>query len=107
MSNLSWQELIEEILRQYSKQLIFKHWENLICTGDDHDFDMVEKAFLEQNYALEQLPYEQLFSLRVIKDKFNDIWQETQDNREYLSITLWEYCQGNCAFESCFSELFG
>ena len=104
--HLSWQELGQLVLQEYKKQLIFKHWEESICQGDDHQFDLVERAFLSGDYSLEQLPLEQRFSLQIVGNGISQIWQETQANREYLLQTLTKYFQANLAFESCFQELF-
>jgi len=103
---LSWQELVKLVLLEYRKQLIFKYWEKSICQGNDLQFNVVEKAFVEQDYSIEQLPYEQKFSLHVVGEGLNQIWHETQANRDYLLKTLIHYCEANLAFESCFQELF-
>lgn len=105
-SDLPWQELVKLVLQEYQKQLVFKYWEKSICQGNHFQFDVVEQAFVEQNYSIEQLPYEQRFSLHVVGEGLNQIWQETQSNRDYLLETLIRYCEANLAFESCFQELF-
>ncbi len=105
-TDLPWQELINLFLAEYHKQLIFMYWEDLICQGGDLELNFVEQAFLAKNYSLNQLPYEKRFSLRAMQVKFERVWQENQEERDYLITTLLRYFEGNLAFESCFKELF-
>ena len=105
-SDLPWQELVRLVLQEYRKQLIFEHWEKSICQGNDFQFNTVERAFIDRDYSIRQLPYKQRFSLHVVGEGLNQIWQETQTNRDYLLKIWMKYCEANLAFESCLQELF-